>query len=356
MRRILAISLVVFSIGLVSLLRAQDVPTDELFSAEELDNLLAPVALYPDPLLAQVLVAATFPEQIDDAARFVRADANPADIDREPWDVSVQAVAHYPTVLEMMADNLDWTTSLGQAYVNQSVEVMASVQRLRAQAQAAGNLVTTPQMEVLATTGGIEIWPAQAQYLYVPVYDPAVVYVRPARLFFGLRFAIGAWLNFDFDWRLHRIFYHGWEHGPGWVVRSRPYVHLTPVYVKNTYRTIVINRRVVNRKVDYPVLNRYSDVHRQTKFKSSAAPGPGAINPPINNKVIRRNINTTDPRLKEYTGHPSPPGHAGPPPGTAFTPSSGAFGAQEASQRGQESRSRVAHPPAAKGRGGKERK
>src|ERR1700690_1018596 len=103
------------------------------FSPEQLDNLLAPVALYPDPLLAQVLVAATFPDQIDEAARFVRADSDPNDIDGQSWDVSVKAVAHYATVLFTMADDLDWTTSLGQAYVNQSDDVMASIQRLRAE-------------------------------------------------------------------------------------------------------------------------------------------------------------------------------------------------------------------------------
>src|SRR5580698_4117664 len=108
---------------------AQDVQQYRPFSPEELDNLLASVALYPDPLLAQLLPAATFPDQIDEAARFCRAGANPAAIDSQPWDVSVKAVAHYPSVLYMMADGLDWTTSLGQAYVNQQDDLMASVQR-----------------------------------------------------------------------------------------------------------------------------------------------------------------------------------------------------------------------------------
>src|SRR5258707_8533139 len=107
---------------------------DDLFSPDQLDNLTAAIALYPDPLLAQVLLAATFPDQIDEASRFVRSDGSPDDIDSQPWDVSVKAVAHYPEVLEMMADKLDWTTSLGQAYVNQSTDVMDSVQRLRGEA------------------------------------------------------------------------------------------------------------------------------------------------------------------------------------------------------------------------------
>ncbi|HYL93154.1 MAG TPA: DUF3300 domain-containing protein, partial [Alphaproteobacteria bacterium] len=117
------------------------------FSSEQLENLVAPIALYPDPLLSQVLVAATFVDDVDEAARWVRANG-PNGIDDQPWDVSVKAVAHYPTVIEMMADKIDWTTSLGQAYVNQSTDVMIAVQHLRHMAHDVGNLESTPQQEV----------------------------------------------------------------------------------------------------------------------------------------------------------------------------------------------------------------
>src|ERR1017187_7621613 len=119
-----------------------------LFTPDQLDNLLAPVALYPDPLLAQVLIASTFVDQIDVASRLVRANKDPKLIDTQPWDVSVKSVAHYPTVLNMMSDKLDWTTAVGQAYVSQSTDVTASIQRLRNMAHNQGNLVTTPQQEV----------------------------------------------------------------------------------------------------------------------------------------------------------------------------------------------------------------
>src|SRR5581483_11695994 len=118
------------------------------FDNDQLDNLVAPIALYPDPLLAQVLVAATFPDQIDEADREMRAGADRYDIDDAPWDVSVKAIAHYPSVLHMMASKLDWTTSLGQAYVSQSTDVMNAVQRLRIHARDAGYLATNPQQEV----------------------------------------------------------------------------------------------------------------------------------------------------------------------------------------------------------------
>jgi hypothetical protein len=243
------------------------------FSWEQLDNLVAPIALYPDPLLAQVLLAATFVDQIPDAAQWVGSNNDPNYIDSQPWDVSVKAVAHYPTVLYMMRDRIDWTTSLGQAYVDQSTDVMMAVQRLRRMARSAGNLVTTPQQQVIYEGGYVQIVPAQPRYIYVPVYDPGVIYYRRAPgaivavglISFGVGLAIGAWLNHDCDWRGHRVFYHGWM-GGGWIARSRTNVHITNVYVNNSYRNVHINRTVVNRNVDYRNLNRYSGVHRNVDY------------------------------------------------------------------------------------------
>src|SRR6201987_605747 len=152
-------------------------PAYENFSPEQLDNLLSPIALYPDPLLAQLFVAATFPDQVEEAARYVRAYGQNG-VDDQNWDVSVKAVAQYPTVVGMMADKIDWTTSVGQAYVNQSTDVAASVQRLRHMARHAGNLQSSPQQEVLEHDNYIAITPYQPQYIYVPVYDPAIIYYR----------------------------------------------------------------------------------------------------------------------------------------------------------------------------------
>ncbi len=362
------------------------------YSPEQLDNLLSPIALYPDPLLAQVLLAATFPEQIDEAARYVRA-AGSNGVDDQPWDVSVKAVAYYPTVIFMMADRLDWTTALGQAYVYQSTDVMASVQRLRAMAQAQGNLVTSPQQQVIVEGGVIRVWPANPRLIYVPVYDPAIVYVRrPAwglAISFGMGFLIGAWLNHDCDWGRHRIIYTGWQ-GGGWVERSRPYVHITNVYVNNQYTTVVVNKTVINRTVNYTNIDHYRSVHRDVNFENHARNAP-ASNPNYRpaSQTIDRNINTRDPRLDQFRGHEprpqaaqpparpqyNPPGAAGAgrmptqaakpaPPGNernrpyqpvspqvpsarvaqsqpaphAFGRGEGAFPAQQASQRGRESR------------------
>ena len=283
------------------------------FSPDQLDNLLAPIALYPDPLLAQVLPAATFVDQIDEAARWMRAYNNTNAIDVQPWDVSVKAVAHYPSVLYMMSDQIDWTTSLGQAYVYQSTDVMTSIQRLRALAYSAGNLVSNQQQQVIMDGNYIRIDPFQPQFIYVPTYDPNLVYVRRSSAYgdgylgniisFGVGLAIGAWLNSDWDWPGHRVYYHGWQ-GGGWIARSRPNVHITNVYVNNNYRNIQINRNVAQRSVNYNNLNRYSSVHRDVNYNNMArSKTEKPASPNAGNKVIRRNMDVSDPKIDTYRGH-----------------------------------------------------
>jgi hypothetical protein len=230
-------------------------PQDGGLSAEQMDNLLAPIALYPDPLLAQVLPASTFVDQIDQAARWLRGNNNnSAGVDNQSWDVAVKSVAHYPQIIYMMSDKLDWTTALGQAYVNQSTDVLTSVQRLRARARAAGYLATTPQQTVIVEQQVIKIVPAQPQVIYVPTYNPQVVYVQSgpstgtvigaAAISFGVGLAIGAWLNNDCNWYTHTVYYHGWR-GVGWISTSSRYVHVNSICVNNRYTTINVNRAVI---------------------------------------------------------------------------------------------------------------
>ena len=259
-------------------------PAYENFSSDQLDNLLSPVALYPDPLLAQLLVAATFPDQVEEAARFVRGNG-PNGVDDQYWDVSVRAVAHYPTVIGMMADKIDWTTSLGQAYVNQSTDVASSVQHLRHLARTAGNLQSSEQQEVLEHDSYIAISPYQPEYIYVPVYDPGIIYYRrpyygPA-ITFGVGFPIGAWLNLDFRWGYGGgwggVYYTGWRNegwgggcwNCGWIGRSRGRVDFqNNVYVNNRYNNINVNRNVINRNVNENNLNRYNSVHRNVNYNN----------------------------------------------------------------------------------------
>ena len=269
------------------------------YSANQLDNLLAPIALYPDPLLAQVLPAATFVNQIQEAARWVRTNGV-SGISYQPWDVSVKAVAHYPSVLYMMNDKINWTTALGQAYVNQSTDVMASIQRLRAMARSAGNLVSNQQQQVIVEPGYIQIDPYQPQYLYVPVYDPYAVYYQGGYgygqgfqenlISFGTGFIIGAWLNYDCDWRDDHIYYTDWR-GDGWIARSRPYIQITNVYVNNRYAHIPINRAVLQRTVNVNNLNSYASVHRNVTFKKLVrARFPVNRNGQVSNRFVNRNM------------------------------------------------------------------
>ena len=213
-----AMLLVFLSPGIIA--RAQipappPAPEAQLRSSAELDQMLGPIALYPDPLIAQILPAATLPSEIVLADRYVNGGGDPNLIDQQPWDPSVKALARYPTVLKWMDDNLAWTTALGQAFLAQQQDVMDSIQRLRAQAQALGNLQSTPQENVITDNGTIEILPANPQVIYVPVYQPDMVYFqRPFGspfISFGLGFAVGAWLNYDFDWHNHHLIV--WGHG-----------------------------------------------------------------------------------------------------------------------------------------------
>jgi len=174
----------VLAIGTAERVHAQN-PTEGVpFSASELQSLAAPIALYPDALVAQILTASTFPDQVADADAWYKQNAAAAGsqlmnaVDAAPWDPSVKALtAQFPSVLHNMAGNLSWTSSLGEAYHNQSSEVMGAIQNLRAQAKAAGNLTSGPQITVAQPSPQvIVIQPASPQVVYVPVYNPAVVY------------------------------------------------------------------------------------------------------------------------------------------------------------------------------------
>ncbi len=184
-------------------------PQVQLRSAGELDQMLAPIALYPDPLLAEMLPAATTAEEIVLADRYISGGGDPNAIEQQGWSASVNAMAMHPELLKWMDDNLAWTTAVGDAFLYQPQDVMDSIQRLRAQAVALGNLQSSPQQNVVVDNGNIEILPANPQVVYVPVYQPSVVfyqrgYGRPL-ISFGLHFSVGLWFNHDFDWRAHHI-------------------------------------------------------------------------------------------------------------------------------------------------------
>jgi uncharacterized membrane protein YgcG len=207
---------------------------------EQLQRLVAPIALYPDSLVAQILAASTFPDEVVEADRWVqahpdlKADALGQAVDQQPWDPSVKALTAFPSVLGNMDKNLSWTSSLGDAYYNQQQDVMGAVQVMRRKAQDSGNLKSTPQQTVTAQGSDIDIQPADPDVVYVPAYDPWLVYGYPVvawpgwypypgiwfggpYLNFGVGFGIGwfggfgwGWGHWGFDWHNHAVlFNHG---------------------------------------------------------------------------------------------------------------------------------------------------
>ena len=153
-----------------------------VFGQQELDQLLAPIALYPDALLAQIFMASTYPLEVVEAARWVGAhpdlkgDQLQAALQDQSWDPSVKGLVMVPQVLTMMDEKLDWTEKLGDAFLGQHQAVMDTIQSLRARAQAAGNLASTPQQTVVNDGNTVVIEPANPEVIYVPVYNPAFVY------------------------------------------------------------------------------------------------------------------------------------------------------------------------------------
>ncbi|HWB48316.1 MAG TPA: DUF3300 domain-containing protein, partial [Stellaceae bacterium] len=215
-------------------------PAVHPLSKAQLEQLLAPIALYPDPVLSQVLMASTYPLEIVEADRWVRLPANAGLKDgaltdalkQQNWDPSVKALAPFPKLLSLLADKLEWTEALGNAFLAQQADVMDAVQALRHDAMQAGNLKATPQCHCIIQTSGetISIMPAESAVVCVPVYNPRVVYGPwpwpdyppdyfpvPAGFAFEPGFAIGYWPFVEvaafgplwgwarFDWGHHDI-------------------------------------------------------------------------------------------------------------------------------------------------------
>ena len=199
-------------------------------SAMQLQALVAPIALYPDALVAQILSASTFPDQVAIADYWVQQHKNLSGsalvqaVNTQTWDPSVKALTAFPSVLDNMAKNLSWTSSLGEAYHNQASDVMQAVQALRAQAKAAGNLRSSAQITVTEPSSGlIQIAPTNPQVVYVPQYNPAVIYGEPYvwpgytaadvaaadAIGFGTGIAMGAWLGGAWGWNAWGCDWHG---------------------------------------------------------------------------------------------------------------------------------------------------
>lgn len=201
---------------------------------EQLEQLVAPLALYPDPLVALILPAATSPSDIVLASRHLKANPNSTVLDDQNWDDAVKLLARYPTLISWMDENLEWTKQLGEAFMQQPADVMTAIQRVRARAKASGALADSPQQTVTVVGEDIRIVPAQPEVIYVPVYDPALLFVRGASyrsgsyLSFGIGFPVGYWLAYDCDWRYRTVRYvHRPERPRYWHSYHRPAVSVS---------------------------------------------------------------------------------------------------------------------------------
>jgi hypothetical protein len=213
---------------------AGGVPAAGPATPENLAQLVAPIALYPDSLVAQILAAAAYPAEIVEADRWVRQNANldgPAlaqAVDQLPWDGSVKALVAFPAVLSNLDQNLTWTVALGEAEESQPQAVFDAVQAMRRRAQQAGTLQSTPQQTVTSGGGSIMIQPAGGDYVYVPEYDPWLAYGAPMAAYpywdpfpglyldspgfvFGLGVGIGVFAGFGWGWgHWGADWHHGW--------------------------------------------------------------------------------------------------------------------------------------------------
>jgi hypothetical protein len=230
--RLLAVGLaLLMAIPLQAL--AQESDTQPVLRQEELDQVLAPIALYPDALISQIFMASTYPLEVVQADRWVKenkaleGDALTAALEQQAWDPSVKSLVNFPQVLTMMSERLDWMTKLGDAFIAQQKDVMDTVQKLRTRAKAEGNLETTKEQTVVVEQQIIKIESPAPQVIYVPTYNPTVVYgawwypayppyvyyppgyVAGAALFsFGVGIAIGAAWGYAWggsNWRRGRV-------------------------------------------------------------------------------------------------------------------------------------------------------
>ena len=290
----LAVLLAISPFPLLAQISSRPVPTPvqygpQKLSQEQLVVLLAPVALYPDALIALILPASTVPSDVVLAARYLKSNGDPEHTENQPWDESVKSLTRYPEVLAWMDQKLEWTASLGEAFVEQPADVMSAVQTLRQQAKAAGNLADTPQQKVVEEESSIRIVPADPDVIYVPQYDPQVVYIQSYTsvpfVTFGLGCAVGMWLSYDFDWN-RRCFYRGnwrgWNHGHG---GNRGGASLVNIDINNAnpwQPSANARRQTIQRQI-----NNNGNARHQAAGSGVVRTGQQAVAGSANNRAVR---------------------------------------------------------------------
>ena len=267
-------------------------PDTVQLSDAQLRTLLAPIALYPDALIAQILPASTYPLQVVLASRFLQANPNPAEaaIDGQNLEPSLKAILHYPTVLAMMNNQLEWTQSLGVAFLNQQADVMNTIQELRQQARTAGALQSTPQQQVVSDGDDVQIVPVNPDVVYVPVYDPSTIYDGNygVGITFGLGYPEGLWLGNSVDWRHRWIaggdgWHHGWDNPIG-DPRDRREPPMTKPWERNAAQPRPVRSRAVVPEAAHRVAPGYEDSRIR-------AVTPGAFQGYQNRAAVQQQVN-----------------------------------------------------------------
>lgn len=300
--RILWITLLGFGLAAGFHLQAQEetiAPASPVLSSDQLNELLGPVALYPDPLISLILPASTVPSDIVLANRFITSGGSVDELEDKPWDPSVKGLARYPDTLKWMDENLDWTSQVGDAFTEQPEQVMAAIQALRAKAKAMGNLVDTPEERIVQDDDNIRVIPAEPDAIYVPSYDPQVVYVQSSPsvplVYFSQPYGVGPWLDYDCDWH-HRRLYRG-EWSRGWDYhRDHGHSHNSQAFINNNIRNSQVWHVNMQR--------RHNDARRRAEQQRVANRGPFHIHHPGRNDIARHQGETI--RRAEVAGRGAP--------------------------------------------------
>jgi hypothetical protein len=343
--------------------QAQNYPPPPSFSPSQLDNLVSRIALYPDPLLAQIFAAATFPDQIPDAARFAMDNrnlrggdlANAMSQANLPFDPSVQALIPFPSVLDMMARDMNWTSQLGNAVLADRPDVMDAVQRMRGEAVNYGYLRSNPQIRVVSMPGEIQIVPVDPGYIYVPVYDPYIVYAPPRPGFyvgnaigfgagFGIGSAFGGWgWGGGFNWRSHGVIVNNVYWGRTWQNRGF-YEHNYGNWNGGHWnRAVDVNRNInIDRNVN---INRNMNINRDINVNRSF----DNRNFDNSRNVVRGNQNYAVTPNRGYERHAEPE-HSG-----AFHGTEAGHAERNAGNWGRESRGGGGENRGGENRGGGDR-
>jgi hypothetical protein len=337
MRNMIAMCLLTLALSPSMLFSQAPVPVDTgqpipVLSGDQLDGLVAPIALYPDPLISQILVASTYPIQIVEAYQWVQRNpglSGPAltqAAQEQNWDPSIQALVMFPDVLRRLNEDVSWTTNLGNAFMNQQADVMSAIQQMRVSAEQSGRLASTPQQQVINTTNAgqpvVEIVPANPEVIYVPAYDPAWVwgpaayypyprwYYPPVRsgIFFNVGISVGGF--FGHGWGG----WGGWGWRPAWgsrtVVVNNTFIrqnHFNSVHVSNvaragSYRAPVSNnqfRGSVGARQNFGARENFS---ARQNFSPAPTPARAAASfrAPVNSFASSRANNFTSPRVNAF--------------------------------------------------------